>query len=229
MTEEHSELTIELLANPEIDHRELTELVSRLRGELVDLDVEDVEPPTDGQALTSAKSTPPTQRITVAPVTLRVACVAVAAAVGSGFAERDAVADGDCFRSDEDVFDQQAQHPLAFADAGAGAAAQLGEEAVEVVGELEGGIPVDGLGVEGGQPGAEARFAGAQVRAEFDYFRRVHGAPRRTIWRKVRFRPNPHGSHRGRMMGRGAIDDRSHFGRSADPSGQQQVFGGSRE
>ena len=89
----------------------------------------------------------------------------VAVAARGPVPDRDAVADGDLVRADEDVFDQQAQHPLAFADAGGGgAAAQLGEEAVQVIGEFEVGVPVGGLGVEGGQLAAQAGFAGAQVR-----------------------------------------------------------------
>ena len=47
---------------------------------------------------------------------------------------------------------------------GGGAAAQLGEEALEVVGEFEVGVAVGGLGVERGELAAQARFAGAQVR-----------------------------------------------------------------
>jgi hypothetical protein len=58
------------------------------------------------------------------------------------------VADGDLLGSDEDVFDEQPQDALPLGGAGGGGlAAQLGEEAVEVVGELEVGVPVGGLGV----------------------------------------------------------------------------------
>ena len=108
--------------------------------------------------------TPPTQWITLAHVTLRVGCVVVAAAAGR-FPDRDAVADGDLLGADEDVLDQQPQHPLPLLDAGGGGvAAQLGEEAVEVVGELEVGVAVGGLGVEGVELAAQAGLAGAQVR-----------------------------------------------------------------
>ncbi len=55
MTEEHSELAIELLAEPGTDDQELAELAFRLRGELVDLDVEAVEPATAGQAPADSK------------------------------------------------------------------------------------------------------------------------------------------------------------------------------
>jgi len=55
MTGKHSELAIELLADPDTDDQELAELASRLRGELLDLDVEDVEPAAAGQAPVDAK------------------------------------------------------------------------------------------------------------------------------------------------------------------------------
>ena len=58
-----------------------------------------------------------------------------------------------------------AQDALAVFDGGGGGvAAQLGEEAFEVAGELEVGVPVGGLGVEGVDLAAQARLAGAQVR-----------------------------------------------------------------
>src|SRR5207245_3252344 len=110
-------------------------------------------------------STPPTQWITLAHVALRVGAVVVAAAAGGPFPDRDAVADGDLSGSDEDVLDQQPQHPLAFVDAGGGgAAAQLGEEAVEADGETEVGVPVGGVGVDGGPLGAQTRLQGARAR-----------------------------------------------------------------
>ena len=55
MTEEHSELAIELLAEPGTDDQELAELAFRLRGELLDLDVEAAEPATAGQAPADSK------------------------------------------------------------------------------------------------------------------------------------------------------------------------------
>lgn len=55
MTEEHSELAIELLAEPDTDDQELAELAFRLRGELLDLDVEAVESASAGQAPADAK------------------------------------------------------------------------------------------------------------------------------------------------------------------------------
>ena len=86
-------------------------------------------------------------------------------AAAGGFPDRDAVADGDLVRVDEDVLDEQVQHPLVFGDAGGSrAAAQPGEETVKVVGEFEVDYPAGDLGVEGGQLAAQARFAGAQMR-----------------------------------------------------------------
>ncbi len=55
MTEEHSELVIKLLAESDTDDQELAELAFRLQAELLDLDVEAVEPTTAGQAPADAK------------------------------------------------------------------------------------------------------------------------------------------------------------------------------
>ena len=53
-------------------------------------------------------------------------------------------------RNDEDVLDEQPQDALAVFDGGGGSvAAQLGEEAFQVAGEGEVGVPAGGLGVEG--------------------------------------------------------------------------------
>jgi len=84
---------------------------------------------------------------------------------GAASAGGDAVADGDFLRADEDVFDEQPQHSLALLDSGGGgAAAQLGEEAFQVVGELKVGVAVSCLGVERVDLGVQARLACAQVR-----------------------------------------------------------------
>jgi hypothetical protein len=49
----------------------------------------------------------------------------------------------------EDIFDQRPQHALSLGDCGGGgAAARLGEEAFEVVGEFEVGVAVGGKGIE---------------------------------------------------------------------------------
>ena len=114
--------------------------------------------------------TPPTQQRTIAHVTLRVGGVVAAAAAG-WFPDGDAVADGDLLGADEDVLDDGAQDALAVLDGGGGgAAAEPGEEALEVAGELEVGVAVGGLGVEGGDlvlqaglEGAQGRHAGAEL------------------------------------------------------------------
>jgi hypothetical protein len=53
-------------------------------------------------------------------VTLR--CWFVAVFTGGGAGSRDAVADGDLLRADEDVFDDQSQDTLAFGGVGVGGA-----------------------------------------------------------------------------------------------------------
>jgi hypothetical protein len=78
----------------------------------------------------------------------------MAAAAFSSFPGRGCGGGWGLLRADEDVLDEQPQYPLAFFGAGGGGfAAQLGEEAFEVVGELEVGVPVGRLGVEGSTAG----------------------------------------------------------------------------
>ena len=79
------------------------------------------------------------------------------------FPDRDAVADGEFLGSDEDVLDDGAQDALAVLGGGGGrAAAEPGEEALEVAGELEVGVAVGGLGVEGGDLVLQAGLPGAE-------------------------------------------------------------------
>src|SRR6266702_162038 len=107
-------------------------------------------------------ATPPTQWATRLMVTLRVGAGGFLIA-GGAFPDGDAVPDGDLLGSDEDVLDEQPQHALAFGDARVlGVAAELGEEAFQVVGELEVGVAVGELGVDGAGLAAQARFAGPQ-------------------------------------------------------------------
>jgi hypothetical protein len=95
--------------------------------------------------------TPPTQQRTFAHVTLRIGGGVVIAAAASVFPDRDAVADGEFVGSDEDVLDDGAQDALAVLDGGGGRILpEPGEEALEVAGELQVGVAVGGLGVEGG-------------------------------------------------------------------------------
>src|ERR1700726_96062 len=111
----------------------------------------------------NGENTPPTQQRTIAHITLRVSGVVVAAAAG-WFPDGDAVADGDFLGSDEDVLDEGAQDPLAvLGGGGGGALAEPGEEALEVAGELQVGVAVGGLGVEGGDLVFQAGLAGAEV------------------------------------------------------------------
>jgi broad specificity phosphatase PhoE len=110
-------------------------------------------------------TTPPTQWATRAIVTLRVGVGVVVSGGGGVFVDGDAVPDGDLLGSDEDVFDEQAQDALAFGDGGGvRSAVEVGEEAFEVVGELEVDLAVGELGVEGVDLGAQAGLAAAQVR-----------------------------------------------------------------
>src|SRR5258707_5165009 len=98
-------------------------------------------------------------------VTLRVRLGVTSAGADGACACGDAVPDGDFLGADEDVFDKQPEHALAFLDGGGGgAAAQLGEEVLEAVGELEVGLAVGELGVQGVYLPAQVSFAAAQVR-----------------------------------------------------------------
>src|SRR6266540_2622902 len=120
---------------------------------------------TDAGTPQGSITTPPTQWITRAVVPVRVGLGVGVGAAGVGAAVGgDAVPDGDLLGSDEDVFDEQAEHALAFfGGGGVGLVAQLGEEAVEVVGEFEVELTVGGLGVERLDLAAQTGFAGAQV------------------------------------------------------------------
>ena len=92
-------------------------------------------------------------------VTLRIGFGVALPGAGAG---GDAVPDGDFLRADEDVFDEQPQHPLAVLDGGgSGVAAQLSEEAFQVAREGEVCILVGGLGVERVELAAQAGLAGA--------------------------------------------------------------------
>src|SRR6266536_4316900 len=110
----------------------------------------------------SGEVTPPTQWITRAMVTLRIGLAGVAGAGRASFPCRDPVPDGDLLGSDEDVLDQQPEHALALLDgARGGAGAVLDEEAFQAVGELEVGLAVGELGIEGISLAAQVSLAGA--------------------------------------------------------------------
>ena len=93
---------------------------------------------------------------------LRVGLEVVAGFVARGVADRDGVPDGDLVGADEDVFDEQAQHALAFGDGcGGGLVAQSGEEVFEVVGKAEVDLAVGELGVNCIELVTHAGLAGA--------------------------------------------------------------------
>lgn len=72
--------------------------------------------------------------------------------------------DNDAFGSNEDLLDEQSEHPLTLLDGGGvGLVAQPGEEALDVLGELEVGCAVHQLRREGVQLGAQAGLAGSQL------------------------------------------------------------------
>ena len=121
--------------------------------------------PTEQGSPQGGVITPPTQWVTRAMVTLRIGFAVVLAGGGAVLPGRDAVPDGDPFRADEDVLDEQPEHALAFCDGGGGGVvAELAEEVFEAVGEFEVGLAVGELGVQGVYLGAQGGFAGAQVR-----------------------------------------------------------------
>jgi hypothetical protein len=76
---------------------------------------------------------------------------------------RDRVVDGDAVVADAHFADDEAQHALALLDGQAvGVLAELGEEAFEVLGELEIGLGVVQLGVERVELGGDGGLALAQ-------------------------------------------------------------------
>src|SRR6266568_1355400 len=123
--------------------------------------------------------TPPTQWMTSAMVTLRIGFGIVLAGGGAVSGRGDAVPDGDLLGSDEDVLNQEPEHPLAFGDAGGGGCAdqllgvgldhggdragslgRLEFEAVPLAGDRVGGAgrvqPLADLGPDEGGVGEQA-------------------------------------------------------------------------
>jgi hypothetical protein len=96
-------------------------------------------------------------------VTLRVGLGVVLDRAGVPGTGRDPVPDSDLLWADEDVFDQRPQDAAPFGGGGGfGAGVQLGQEALEVIGDLEVGVAVGGLRIGGFDLAAQAGLAGAQ-------------------------------------------------------------------
>ncbi|MEU9244428.1 hypothetical protein [Streptomyces sp. NPDC048385] len=86
------------------------------------------------------------------------------AVVGGVSADGDAVPDGDLLGADQDVLDEEPQDALTLGNLGAFCVvAELGEEAFEVVGELEVGIAVGDLCVQSGELTAQVTLPGTQI------------------------------------------------------------------
>ena len=120
--------------------------------------------PTEQGSPQGGVFTPPTQWAMSGMVVLRVGVGGGFGVVGGAFADRDTVPDGDLVGSDENVFDEQPQHALAFVNGGQfGLGVKLGEEAFEVGGELEIGLAVGELVVERLDLVAQVGFSSAQI------------------------------------------------------------------
>src|SRR6478752_4014321 len=99
--------------------------------------------------------TPPTQWAMWLMVVLQVATVGAFGVTGDAFPDRDAVSDGDLVGSDEDVLDEQSEHPLALLHRGdLGVGVELSEETLQIGGDLsdDGG---EGVAVAVGELGVE--------------------------------------------------------------------------
>jgi hypothetical protein len=113
--------------------------------------------------------------------------------VVGALAEWDAVPNGDLLGSDEDVVDKQPQDLLTFLNGGdLDLGVQLAEEVFEIGGEVEVGLTVGELGVEGLDLVAQVGFPGAQV---------GHAGPHRRCGRW----PTGCRSRRGSAAGRRAV------------------------
>ena len=77
-------------------------------------------------------------------VILQVAAVGPFGVAGDAFPDRDAVSDGDLVGSDEDVLDEQSEHPLALLHRGdPGIGVELSEKTLQIGGEGEVGLAVN--------------------------------------------------------------------------------------
>jgi hypothetical protein len=117
--------------------------------------------------------------------------VAVAGALPDG----DAVPDSDLAWADEDILDQQAQDTLALGHVSVvGVAAELGEEAFQIVGEFEVGVAVGELGVQRVELATQIALAGAQV---------GHPAPELVDGEQLFLEGFDHAGDRGGGLGQG--------------------------
>ena len=97
-------------------------------------------------------------------VVLQVTAVGAVGVAGDAFPDRDAVSDGDLVGSDEDVVDEQSEHPLALLLRGdLGIGVELSEETLQIGGEGEVGLAVGELGIESVNLVAQVGFSRAQV------------------------------------------------------------------
>ena len=97
-------------------------------------------------------------------VVLRVAAVGAFGVAGEAFPDRDAVSDGDLLRADEDVLDEQSEHPLALLHRGdLGIGVELSEKTLQIGGEGEVGLTVGELGIESVNLVAQVGFSRTQV------------------------------------------------------------------
>ena len=97
-------------------------------------------------------------------VVLQVGTVGAFGVTGGAFPDRDAVSDGDLVGSDEDVLDEQSEHPLALVHRGdLGVGVELSEKTLQIGGEGEVGLAVGELGVESINLVVQVGFSRAQV------------------------------------------------------------------
>ena len=160
--------------------------------------------------------TPPTQWATRRLVTLRVRCLVFLVAVAGSLADGDAVPDGDLLRADKDVFDEEPQDALALWDTGAtGAGSQLGEESFQVIGELEVGLLIGKLGVQGIELATQVGLAGTQVR---------HPGPQLVNGDQLLLERLDHAGDRGRGFGQGEFQPFALPGGRIGGAGLLQAF-----
>jgi hypothetical protein len=119
----------------------------------------------------------------------------VSVAVVGALPDGDAMPDGDLVWADEDIVDEQAQDTLALGHVSVvGVAAELGEEAFQVIGEFEVGVAVGELGVQRVKLTTQVALAGAQV---------GHPAPELIDGEQLLLEGFDHAAGRGGGLGKG--------------------------